>query len=605
MTYGAEFFRWFSEEAVRIHGRYSTAPTGDTRLLTMKEPVGPTLMITPWNFPLAMGTRKIGPAIAAGCTMVVKPAAETPLTMLALAALLERGRPARRRAQRRHHDRLRRGVRADHPRPAAAQAHLHRVDRGRARSSSRSPPTSCCGSRWSSAATRPFIVFDDADLDAAVDGAMLAKMRNIGEACTAANRFLVHESRRRRVRQPARRADGRPDGRRRHRGRRRRRPAHRREGPRRRARARRRRRLRGRPVARRRRRSPTGPGTSTRPRSWSTYPPRRGCSARRSSARSRRSPPSTTEDEAIARANDTEYGLVAYVFTRDHARVLRRQRGAGVRHGRRQHRASSPTPPRRSAASSTPASAARAASRASRSTSRPSTSAAPCEVPRDDGRPVPAGRPARRGGAALRRPAPHLGAAGAGGGRAPAGGRPDAVDDPVAGLVPAVRRVGGGRPLHRRRRHRLRRPLPRRHRLDDRPLPAGGGRGGARAHRARHHHDAPLDRRRLGRRRAQPPLRPAPLADGDDGHRRQPLRAPLRPPPHRPAPDRGDGLVLPRHGRRDARRARARSGGRPGRRAARRARPAGRRRHHHRRGAVQRPRRPRRAARARATSRAC
>ncbi len=103
IAYGAEFFRWFSEEAVRIAGRWSTAPNGATRLLTMKQPVGPCLMITPWNFPLAMGTRKIGPAIAAGCTMVVKPAAQTPLSMLALAADPAPRRPARRRAQRRHH----------------------------------------------------------------------------------------------------------------------------------------------------------------------------------------------------------------------------------------------------------------------------------------------------------------------------------------------------------------------------------------------------------------------------------------------------------------------------------------------------------------------
>ncbi|MGZ8741841.1 MAG: aldehyde dehydrogenase family protein, partial [Nocardioides sp.] len=88
VTYGAEFFRWFSEEVVRVSGRWSTSPDGKTRLMTMKQPVGPTLMITPWNFPLAMGTRKIGPAIAAGCTMVVKPASQTPLTMLALADLL-------------------------------------------------------------------------------------------------------------------------------------------------------------------------------------------------------------------------------------------------------------------------------------------------------------------------------------------------------------------------------------------------------------------------------------------------------------------------------------------------------------------------------------
>ena len=95
VVYGAEFFRWFSEEAVRIHGRYAVAPNGATRLMTMKQPIGPTLMITPWNFPLAMGTRKIGPAIAAGCTMVVKPAAQTPLTMLLLTqVLLECGVPA-------------------------------------------------------------------------------------------------------------------------------------------------------------------------------------------------------------------------------------------------------------------------------------------------------------------------------------------------------------------------------------------------------------------------------------------------------------------------------------------------------------------------------
>src|SRR3712207_6031043 len=89
VSYGAEFFRWFSEETVRIAGRWSASPGGRTRLMTMKQPVGPTLMITPWNFPLAMGTRKIGPAIAAGCTMVLKPASQTPLTMLALAALLQ------------------------------------------------------------------------------------------------------------------------------------------------------------------------------------------------------------------------------------------------------------------------------------------------------------------------------------------------------------------------------------------------------------------------------------------------------------------------------------------------------------------------------------
>ena len=108
MTYGAEFFRWYAEEAVRIHGRWMHDPAGVNRLLTVKKPVGPCLFVTPWNFPLAMGTRKIGPAVAAGCTMVIKPAAQTPLTMLALAGAAGRGRAARRRAQRGDHHRLRR-----------------------------------------------------------------------------------------------------------------------------------------------------------------------------------------------------------------------------------------------------------------------------------------------------------------------------------------------------------------------------------------------------------------------------------------------------------------------------------------------------------------
>ena len=131
VTYGAEFFRWFSEEAVRIAGRFSVAPSGGTRLLTMKQPVGPVYAITPWNFPLAMGTRKIGPALAAGCTVVIKPAAQTPLTTLALAAvLIEAGLPdgvVNVITTSQSGD----GVRADHRRPAAAEADLHRLDRRR------------------------------------------------------------------------------------------------------------------------------------------------------------------------------------------------------------------------------------------------------------------------------------------------------------------------------------------------------------------------------------------------------------------------------------------------------------------------------------------
>ncbi|WP_270889905.1 NAD-dependent succinate-semialdehyde dehydrogenase [Pedococcus sp. 5OH_020] len=193
VIYGAEFFRWFSEEAVRIHGRWSTAPNGATRLLTMKKPVGPTLMITPWNFPLAMGTRKIGPAIAAGCTMVMKPASQTPLTMLALAELLrEVGLPA--------------GVlnvvttssTGEVMEPLVRDPRLRKLtftgSTGVGRKLVEQSAEQLLRVSMELGGNAPFIVFEDADLDRAVEGAMLAKMRNIGEACTAANRFFVHES---------------------------------------------------------------------------------------------------------------------------------------------------------------------------------------------------------------------------------------------------------------------------------------------------------------------------------------------------------------------------------------------------------------------------
>jgi succinate-semialdehyde dehydrogenase/glutarate-semialdehyde dehydrogenase len=193
VTYGAEFFRWFSEEAVRIHGRWSTAPNGATRLLTMKKPVGPVLMITPWNFPLAMGTRKIGPAVAAGCTMVVKPASQTPLTMLALAELLrESGLP----------DGVLNVVTTSRTgevmEPLVRDPRLRKLtftgstQVGRRLVEQSAEPLLRVSMELGGNA--PFIVFEDADLERAVEGAMLAKMRNIGEACTAANRFLVHES---------------------------------------------------------------------------------------------------------------------------------------------------------------------------------------------------------------------------------------------------------------------------------------------------------------------------------------------------------------------------------------------------------------------------
>src|SRR6478672_13947788 len=189
VTYGAEFFRWFSEEAVRISGRWSTAPNGATRLLTMKKPVGPTLMITPWNFPLAMGTRKIGPAIAAGCTMVVKPASQTPLTMLALAELLrECGLP----------DGVLNVVMTTHGTTGDVMEPLIRDPRLRKLTFTGSTPVGRSLMEQASqgilrvsmelGGNAPFLVFEDADVDKAVDGAMLAKMRNMGEACTAANR---------------------------------------------------------------------------------------------------------------------------------------------------------------------------------------------------------------------------------------------------------------------------------------------------------------------------------------------------------------------------------------------------------------------------------
>ncbi|MEI5673519.1 MULTISPECIES: NAD-dependent succinate-semialdehyde dehydrogenase [unclassified Nocardioides] len=193
VAYGNEFFRWYAEEAVRIHGRWMQAPAGGSRLLTIKKPVGPCLFITPWNFPLAMGTRKIGPAIAAGCTMVVKPAELTPLTMLALAGVLEEaGLPA--------------GVLNVVPTTRAAEVSraLQGDDRLRKVSFTGSTAVGKVLVRQSAdqlqrvsmelGGNAPFLVFEDADVDAAVAGAMVAKMRNMGEACTAANRFLVHSS---------------------------------------------------------------------------------------------------------------------------------------------------------------------------------------------------------------------------------------------------------------------------------------------------------------------------------------------------------------------------------------------------------------------------
>jgi succinate-semialdehyde dehydrogenase / glutarate-semialdehyde dehydrogenase len=190
ITYAAEFFRWFSEEAVRIEGRYAVPPAGAGRMLTMQQPVGPCLFITPWNFPMAMGTRKIGPAIAAGCTMVMKPAQQTPLSMLALAGILEEsGLPD--------------GVLNVVTSSSSGGTMGPLIADPRARKLSFTGSTEVGRKLVAQSAEQllrvsmelggnaPFLVFDDADLDAAVEGAMVAKMRNIGEACTAANRFHV------------------------------------------------------------------------------------------------------------------------------------------------------------------------------------------------------------------------------------------------------------------------------------------------------------------------------------------------------------------------------------------------------------------------------
>jgi len=193
IVYAADFLRWFAEQAVRIDGRFSVAPNAQSRLLTIKQPVGPCLLITPWNFPLAMGTRKVGPAIAAGCTMVVKPAKQTPLSMLMLASILEQaGLPG--------------GVLNLITASSASRATGPLIADPRLRKLSFTGSTEVGRTLMGQASENllrlsmelggnaPFIVFEDADLDAAVDGAVIAKMRNIGEACTAANRFHVHAS---------------------------------------------------------------------------------------------------------------------------------------------------------------------------------------------------------------------------------------------------------------------------------------------------------------------------------------------------------------------------------------------------------------------------
>jgi succinate-semialdehyde dehydrogenase/glutarate-semialdehyde dehydrogenase len=193
IAYAAEFFRWFSGEALRIDGNYKVAGNAASRVLVMRQPVGPSFFITPWNFPNAMGTRKIGPAIAAGCTMVMKPAQLTPLSMIALAQLLEEcGLPG--------------GVlnlitsssSSSVAKPIIADPRLRKLSFTGSTEVGRKLIAQAADNvlkvSMELGGNAPFLIFDDADLDAAVEGAMIAKMRNVGEACTSANRFHVADS---------------------------------------------------------------------------------------------------------------------------------------------------------------------------------------------------------------------------------------------------------------------------------------------------------------------------------------------------------------------------------------------------------------------------
>ena len=193
ITYASEFLRWYAGEALRIDGYYKVAGNGSGRVLVMRQPIGPCLMITPWNFPTAMGTRKIAPAIAAGCTMVVKPARQTPLSMLALAEILgECGLPD--------------GVLNVLTSSSSGGTMGPLIEDPRARKLSFTGSTEVGRSLIEQSAGQvlklsmelggnaPFLIFEDADIDAAVEGAMIAKMRNVGEACTSANRFHVADS---------------------------------------------------------------------------------------------------------------------------------------------------------------------------------------------------------------------------------------------------------------------------------------------------------------------------------------------------------------------------------------------------------------------------
>jgi succinate-semialdehyde dehydrogenase/glutarate-semialdehyde dehydrogenase len=321
VAYAAEFFRWYAEEAVRNIGQLSRAPSSGARILVQHKPAGVAVLVTPWNFPAAMGTRKIAPALAAGCTVVLKPASETPLTMLLLAELLgEAGVPH--------------GVVNILParRSGAVVGAMLADPRVRVISFTGSTETgrrllqtaaqAVVNPRMELGGNAPFIVFDDADLDAAVDGAMIAKMRNMGEACTAANRFYIQagiyeEFAQRFAAAMARLkvGNGLADG-----------VA---VGPLVNAATRDKveslvddARARGARVVLGGRRI-AAPGYFYEPTVLADVPAGAACLGEEIFGPVAPLQAFATEEEVIARANDTEYGLVAYVYTRDLARGLK------------------------------------------------------------------------------------------------------------------------------------------------------------------------------------------------------------------------------------------------------------------------------------------
>ena len=319
-TYAAEFFRWFAEEAVRNDGRIANAPSSGARIMVHHKPAGIAVLITPWNYPAAMGTRKIAPALAAGCPVIIKPASETPLTMLALMPLLEEaGVP--------------KGIVNVLPSKKTGALVDHLLHDPRVRVVSFTGSTEVGRKLLHAAADQvlkpamelggnaPLIVFEDADLDVSVEGAMLAKMRNLGEACTAANRFYVHEAvaedftRRFTAKMAAlKMGNGLDDG------------------------------IDVGPLVNAKSREkvaafvedalakgaelrlggtiPNGPGFFYPPTVLARVPKNAACIDDEIFGPVAAIQTFTDQEEVIARANDTEYGLVAYVFTRDLKRGL-------------------------------------------------------------------------------------------------------------------------------------------------------------------------------------------------------------------------------------------------------------------------------------------